>query len=507
MDNSCISFLERSAEKYPDSIAIDDTVVSYTYAELRGKARVLAKVIHGKSVQLKSPVAVFLPKSSECIVAFMSILYSDNFYVALDVNLPIERLRKIIENIGKSLVLTSRKYVANCEAAGIDKQRIICLDEIVFEGTEYSNLNIDCSKMLNSDPIYLAYTSGSTGEPKGVVVSHKTVMDYVAWAKRVMKFSHKDHIGNQTPFYYVGSDKDIWPCIAVGAKMTLIPQKLFSFPALLVDFLRQHGITSISWVPSVLCMISETDSLSYDRIKNLVLNRIIFTGEPMPTPALNYWRKRLPHIDYFQIYGASESRACMWYKLNRDLSDAEAVPLGYPRDNIEVLLLDENYSLITAPNVIGELYVRGSSLALGYWSDNDRTREVFVQNPLQNNYPEMVYKTGDLAMLNDFGELVYCGRKDAQIKHMGHRIELGEIEIAAQSVEGIKRVCAIYDKGKKEIILFYKSDMLLKNEHILKMIRKRLPAFMMPSRLIRLDDFPQNSNGKIDRVRIIELAK
>jgi non-ribosomal peptide synthetase component F len=236
------------------------------------------------------------------------------------------------------------------------------------------------------------------------------------------------------------------------------------------------------------------------RIPCTTLKKILFAGEVMPNKHLNYWRQHIPDALYSNLYGPTEITVdCTYYIVDRAFDDDEPLPIGIPCRNSDVMLLSENNQRITQPNETGEICVRGSSLAMGYYGNPEKTAEVFVQNPLNDRYRELIYRTGDLGYYNEYNEIMFVGRKDFQIKHMGYRIELGEIEHAALKIDCIGNACALYDTNNKEIVLCYelKSDMDEKN--IRKQMLGIIPKYMVPTKYYNLEKFPYNDNGKIDR--------
>ena len=222
----------------------------------------------------------------------------------------------------------------------------------------------------------------------------------------------------------------------------------------------------------------------------------------MPNKILNIWRKYIPNAIYANLYGPTEiTDACTYYLVNREFADEEPLPIGLPMKNTDVLILNERNQLVDNEE-IGELYVRGTSLSLGYYNNYEKTREVFVQNPLNTKYPEIIYRTGDLARYNEKGEILYVSRKDFQIKHMGHRIELGEIETAVSSIDGIAMNCCLYDEKRSKIVLV--TEGVLELQEINEKIKDLIPEYMLPDRLIQVEKMPVNANGKIDRAKLKE---
>ena len=497
MYNSSVMYLEISVKKYPDNIAVEDKNSKISYKELWDKAQRYANAIKKTGVEVQKPIAVYLPKSVECVTAFMGILYAGNCYVPVDTNMPAERLDKIFTNLQPEVILTYRKLSSKLDGFIKDTQHIIYLDEVSDEKI----VVVEPDQVIDTDPAYILYTSGSTGVPKGVVISHRSIIDYIDWANQCYNFDSSERIGSQAPFYFDNSTLDIYASLSNGEALVIIPEELYSFPVKLMEYVRDQQITSIFWVPSVLINVANTDSLN--GMDGFSLKRVLFAGEVMPNKQLNYWRHKFKDVLFSNLYGPTEITVdCTYYNVEREFRDDEPLPIGRPCRNSDIIVLSEANERITKPGEIGELCVRGSSLALGYWQNPEKTEAAFVQNPLHNNYPEQIYRTGDLVQWNERGELLYSGRKDSQIKHMGYRIELGEIETAAASLPGMDKVCALYNREEQKIILLYEA----KNEMPIKDIRlglmKLLPKYMIPTVYKWYKKMPLNMNGKIDRKRL-----
>jgi non-ribosomal peptide synthetase component F len=285
-----------------------------------------------------------------------------------------------------------------------------------------------------------------------------------------------------------------------GAKLVIVPEEYYVFPAKLIDFLNQLQVNFVFWVPFVLVNIANYKLLEQKQPK--YLKKILFAGEVMPNKHLNYWRKHLPNCLYANLYGPTEITVdCTYYIVDRKFSDEESLPIGKACRNSGILIFNAN-DREAAVNEQGELCVRGSSLALGYYNDPEKTSKSFVQNPLNKHYPEVIYRTGDIVYRNDRNEIIYVGRKDFQIKHSGYRIELGEIENAALGTGLLKTVCVVYDTNNKEIILFYQDETELNVREFRKKILQFVPKYMVPVKYYRLDEMPLSANGKIDRLKL-----
>lgn len=282
-----------------------------------------------------------------------------------------------------------------------------------------------------------------------------------------------------------------------GAKLVVIPKQLFSFPVKLIEFMNEARINTIYWVPSAMNMIANFKALDEHRLP--FLKTVLFAGEAMPTKQLNYWRRHLSADTlYANLFGPTETTdIAVYYIIDRDFRDDEPIPIGHACRNCDVFVLKEDDTLAGADEE-GELCVRGSFLASGYYDNPEKTGEVFVQNPLNTHYRDMIYKTGDLVKYNDRGELVYITRKDFQIKHQGYRIELGEIETAVSAVSRVHECACIYDLERK-LIIIYCSGQNLTSKDILLGVRDRLPKYMLPNKMFFLENMPHNANGKIDK--------
>jgi amino acid adenylation domain-containing protein len=338
------------------------------------------------------------------------------------------------------------------------------------------------------------FTSGSSGVPKGVVASHRNVIDYIDVFAETFNISMDDVFGNQAPLDYVAALRDLYLPLKTGAETVLIPKSLFSMPQKLFQYIHDNNVTILCWVSAALSLCA--DLKVFEQIGLEKVKKVFFTGSVLQGKHLRVWQQNLPKAIFINHYGPTEITAsCTYYEVDHIVSDDESVPIGKPFRNTGILLLDENGNAI--PNgEIGEICVRGAGLALGYFCNPEKTREVFIQNSLNPYCSEVTYKTGDLGSLLPDGNLAFHGRKDYQIKHMGHRIELGEIETAALSAEGISDVCCLY-KPEKEMIWFFFTGEADKKE-IAAHLRNRLPGFMVPRKFVKLDEMPKLANGKIN---------
>ena len=492
MITNVLDYLEETVSQHPSSVAIEDEFNSVTFQNLKDNAIKLSGHLIDSGLRPGQPVAVFMPKSVKAIEAFLGILYAGGFYIPLDISNPTSRIDSILKNIEPKFIIAEDKHLHSLSSIYDDS----CF--VDMERVTDSSFSTNFAALIDTDPAYCINTSGSTGTPKGVLINHRSIIDYIDWAKETYAVSHSEVIGSQAPFYFDNSTLDIYLMLATGAKLVLIPDEKFTYPYKLIEYLNDAEINFIFWVPSVLVNVANLDVFS--KLKPNSLSKILFAGEVMPNKHLNYWRKALPSVLFSNLYGPTEITVdCTYYIVDRDFADDDALPIGIACGNSDVFLIDKDDHTVIDGD-IGELCVRGSSLALGYYNNPGQTKIAFTSNPLNKFYSEIIYRTGDLAFRNKLGEFIYVGRKDTQIKHMGYRIEMGEIESAIVSTQGVDNACVIYIEDEKKIIVFYVGSIEFRD--VRKAMMTRIPRYMIPSKWFQLDELPLSKNGKIDRLAL-----
>ena len=496
-----VEYLERSVDKYPDKIAVIDEFGECSYTELENLSKKVATLLI-KEDAVRVPVIVFMDKGINALSVFLGTAYADSTYTLINPELPSSRIESIDNTLGTNIVITDKNYYD--QAKELFKEKKIFKVEDIHKGKiDEESISKVRKGFIDVDPLYTNFTSGSTGTPKGVSVCHRSVIDFIDIFTKNFNITKKDIIGNQAPFDFDVSVKDIYSSLCVGATLVIIPRRLFSQPAPLLDFICEHKVTTMVWAVSALCLISTFHGLDY-RVPKTV-NKILFSGEVMPIKHLNKWMEALPKATFVNVYGPTEITCnCTYHVIDRNREYDKYIPIGEAFENERVFLLDDNDKLITEPNVKGEICVSGTCLALGYFNNKEETDKHFVQNPLNKNYIELIYRTGDLGMYNEQNELVFQGRKDFQIKYNGHRIELEEIEKAMMKVEGIERACCLFDEEKQKLYGFYVGTMDKAELH--SSLKETLPVYMIPGILKQVEEMPLTKNGKIDRKELMSLV-
>ncbi len=501
---NALEYLEASAGRVPDQTAFADTEDSCTYAQLEDRAQRIGTALHA-FIPERKPVPVFMEKSVDTIAVFMGAVYAGAFYVLVDTKHPVVRIRQILDVLQSDVIVTSGKYLQDLDKAEFTGTVLLAEDLAKTEKDEALLASIR-AQAADTDPLYGIFTSGSTGVPKCVVVGHRSLIDFIDYFTETFSITGQDVIGNQAPWDFDVSVKDIYSGLKMGAAVQIIPKSYFSFPTSLLDFLEERQVTTLIWAVSALCIVSTLNMFDY--LVPHKINKILFSGETMPIRHLNIWREHLPDAMFVNVYGPTEITCnCTYYIVDRDFEPGDVLPMGKAFPNEKVFLLDEEDHLIEPSQTMttGEICVGGSTLALGYYRAPKQTAKAFVQNPLNDCYPETVYRTGDQAYYNEQGLLCFASRKDFQIKHMGHRIELEEIDHALEKIPEIRRGCCVYDQSSSKIICFYDGD--IERRPLAAALRQLLPDFMVPNKLRQIDQFPLNKNGKIDRAALLKLAE
>ena len=546
-----LNFLEKTSTKYPDKICVDDGKKTLTFAELNHKAKCIGAILQDK-IAIRKPIVILAEKSADVLATMMGVVYAGDYYVMVDPSQPASRLQGILQVLGAELVITNAEGEKLLAEAGYQhvvemlenltgKNLTVATNDIVIENQhskeqKQSSVNSDSNRVakrnistavvLNTthlrlneltpqDILYCLFTSGSTGTPKAIAVSHQCVMDFIPHFAKEFDFTAEDIIGNQAPFDFDVSVKDIYTSFYTGAKMILIPREYFSTPPLLLDLICDKEVTNLTWAVSALTMISALKGFKYrvpDKIK-----RVMFSGEVMPDKQLKIWQEAIPDAQFVNLYGPTEITCnCTFYKIQGKWheNDQDKLPIGQAFEGRRVFLLDENDKVIEPQNPFyqsGEICVTGESVALGYINNPSETAKRFVFYDFEkqqvvdaaNVSASYTYRTGDLGYWGADGLLYFNGRKDFQIKHMGHRIELEEIEAAFQKISGVDKCCCFMDEKRNRLVGFYMGDAM--EDEMKEQLKISLPVYMVPHTIRKLEALPLTKNGKTDRAKLKQM--
>ena len=476
-----LDWLEEAGRLAPDAAAFAGPGSAMTWGEVRQTARRIGSCLIPR-IKWQQPVLILMEKSPECLCAMFGAVYAGCFYTPLDSSMPAARMKLIAETLKPAAVLYEQKFGAIAREIAGDAIAV-CYDDIprqecaaVLEGRRQAH--------IDSDLLYVLFTSGSTGVPKGVSITHRSVIDFAEWACEALRLSEGVRFGSQAPFYFDNSVLDIYCTMRMRGSLCLIPRVDFMFPGKLLKRLAEERIDTIFWVPSALTALANANVLEPGCLPGI--RRVFFCGEVMPCATLNKWKRALPEADYVNMYGPTEiTDVCAWYRVDREFADTDSLPIGFPCANTRIELID------------GEICVTGTCLSPGYYNAPEKTAAAFVQNPLRPQIREIIYKTGDLGEMNSRGELMFLGRRDSQIKRSGYRIELGEIESVLGAAEGVELACCYYDEGREKIVGAWTGA--AEEKALRKAIREALPKYMLPDVLLHRETVPRTGSGKLDR--------
>lgn len=494
-----LEYLESAKQTFPEKCAFADTDRTLSYQQVEEASKRIGSGILNKGVK-QGAVVVFADRDLESLLAFLGIVYAGSFYVPVDINLPEKRIETILQITVPECIVVRKKDRAAAE--NVFNGEILILEELMESDIESEKLQEVRAAHLSTNPLYIMFTSGSTGVPKGVVVSHGSVIDLVEQFTDTFSFTAEEVFANQAPFDFDVSVKDIYLTLKNGATMCVIPKSMFVMPKKLMGYLEENHITTIIWAASAISVVCAFKGL--EKVKLTSLKRVMFSGEVLPVKVLNYWKEHMPNTMFINLYGPTEITCnCTYYVVDRSFDVEETLPIGRAFKNTRILLLGEDGKEVK-PGETGEICVQGSSLALGYYNNQEATKKAFCQNPLHNLYFDRIYKTGDMGYYNERNELVFTSRKDHQIKHMGHRIELAEIEANVNAIDFIRKCCCIYNKQQEKIVLFYESEEP-RDVEIINRLHEKLPKYMCPNKMHWMEQIPMNAHEKMDRVKLREL--
>lgn len=501
MKINLIELFEETVKRYPQKVAVIDKDREITFSALHQQSLRLASRLISMGIAQNKPVGVFLDKSIESVYANLGILYAGDFYMNLDIKTPAERIRNIIQLVEPAAIISTTRQIKPIEGIIPLTTQVILLDEAdETADVDATAILRRLSTIIDTDPSCIINTSGSTGTPKGVVLNHKSFFDFIEWAIDTFHFGDDLVMGSLSPIVFDIYSFELCMLMAKASTLVVLPAHLAAFPAKILEVLEQHKVNFLFWVPTIMVNIANMDLLSAFKLESL--KTVWFAGEVFPTKQYNYWHHHLPQTTFANLYGPIEiTLDCTYYIINKEIPDEEPLPIGYPCRNTDILVLDDEDRLVKEANVEGELCVRGTSLAMGYYNNPEKTAAAFVQNPLNKAYPEVIYRTGDIVCYSEEGLIMFKGRKDNIVKHQGYRTDLGEIEhVIINTLKLVKNGCIVYNQAEKQITLFYEAEEEVPVTEFRLSIGKVLPKYMIPTAYHRLEQLQRNANGKIDRL-------
>jgi len=495
----------------------DETV---SHGQLDADANRLAWLLAEHGLRGGERVALFSPKRPAAVTAMLATLKAGCAYVPIDLESPPARLEGIVGAADARAVLVAPEatpLVDELIARGGLRPDVLAgaLGPGPVEGERFAaafgtadgDAQPAGAPPLHPSPdsaAHVLFTSGSTGAPKGVVITHANARAFVDWAVEHFRLREDDRLSGHPPLHFDLSTFDIYGTLAAGARLHMVPPQTSLSPPKLASFMREHALTQWFSVPSLLTYLARFDAIDYGDFP--ALRRLLWCGEVLPTPVLSHWMRRLPHVSFTNLYGPTEATIASSHHtvLEVPADDTPPVPIGRACPGEELLVLDRDLKP-ARPGEIGDLYIAGVGLSPGYWNDLAKTAEVFLDDPRPGRAGGRIYRTGDLASIDADGVCHFVGRADSQVKSRGHRIELGEVEAALDTVPGLRESAVVgVDSGGFEgttICCAYvgSGSPAPRPAALRRQMSNLLPRYMLPSRWLDLDSLPKNANGKVDR--------
>jgi amino acid adenylation domain-containing protein len=519
--------LAEGAARFPARDAVAAGGRRLTYAELDAASSRLAGALLAHGTRPGDRVALDLHKSIESVIAIYGIMKAGAAYVPIDPFAPPRRQAFIAGNCGIRTLVTARDMLDTLADAFADEcpiETLVFLDgeapalpPALARARALSRAEVNAAAVAppapaatDGDLAYILYTSGSTGDPKGVMITHRNALTFVEWAARRIGLRETDRVSNHAPFHFDLSIFDVFASHLAGATTCIVPDGAAIFPIEIARFIAANRITVWYSVPSILTALVTRIRLAEHDLSSLRL--VLFAGEVFPVKYLRALMEAVPNAEYWNLYGPTETNVCTYHKVERPAADRdEPVPIGKAIEGVEVFAVDADGREVV-PGGAGELLVKGDCVTSGYWGLPERTAAIFRQDPRHDDHADPVYKTGDLVRMEADGSYSFVARLDTMVKVRGYRVELGEIETALVNHPSVREVCALAvaddaQGNRLKVVIVPAKRGALTEKEVRAHCAARIPRYMVPEIVEFRDALPKTSTGKIDRARLAREAE
>ena len=501
MTKNILEFLEEQVERVPEKMAYADELDTLSFIDVYNDAKAIGSGL-GKLIPEKTPVAVLMDsRHIQYVEAMFGILYAGCFYAPMDSAVPLERLDILLERLEPSMILyddknqqTAFKFEGRYPLVSFSALKKEAVDEELLAGIR--------KRTSFNDLLCVMFTSGSTGIPKWVAHTHASIYNWCLATIDAFGFEKDLVVGNQSPFFYSNSLGSVFLPISLGCSACILSASILSFPKKMIEALKKFRVSDLCMTPSSYTSVADAGALESEVLPDL--KWMILSGEACNSQAMKKWTASTPNGYVWNFYGSTEALPVAVLKLERTFKPGEIIPVGPVYDQMHIIFVDEDGNEVPYGEK-GEMLVHSPWMSSGYYKDPERTKEAFVNDPLNKGWNEIFYRTGDLGFFNELGELVVTGRKDNMIKHKGYRMELGEVEYAIKSIEGVNDGCCVHDKDTDTLYCFYMGR--ISEQDTARALKGILPKFAIPDRIIKVDSIPYTATVKADRKALLKMAK